>query len=564
MITTDGEHPSALGGGRYEVRGVLGAGGMATVYRVWDRRLKVDRAIKVLHPAMVDKQNIRRRFETEASTMARIQHPNIASVFDVGEDGDALFMVMELIPGGSLSDLVSRQGVLTPRQAAETFACVCDALQVAHEAGVIHRDIKPQNILVTREGVPKVTDFGIAHVEADDAPSMTRTGSVMGTWGYMPPEQRAGARQLDGRTDVYAVGASLVGVTTGDLPGDLFVSELHDRLLGGVHPVLRAIVVRSTRYAQSDRYASAAVMAVALREAAQQLTIEGDGDPAARVPGATLPVPTFALDEEHDARPLSGETFAPGDLAGGGQSVVVEAPTRPAPTGFSASRRWLLTFALGFGLLLGIGVPVGLWGSGALAPKGENAGSREEVATAERGAAQGEPPGDDAAEPSPAEPVAVEAVAVDAVANKGAPATEAPAPILAKADPPSKEVASTGAGVAGRGSGAGTSAAAGIAPPLAKPIATPTPVPVAPPPAAVEVAAPPPAAGPASFKAAGDAEAVFLVSGGKRYPPGEVPAGTYTIEASFSGQAPTAAGTITLVAGQSATVKCNGSFMKCK
>ena len=299
-------------------------------------------------------------------------------------------------------------------------------------------------------------------------------------------------------------------------------------------------------------------MAVALREAAQQLTIEGDGDPATRIPGATLPVPTFALDEEHDARPLSGETFAPGELAGG-PSVVIEAPTRPVPTGFSASRRWLLTFALGFGLLLGIGVPVGLWGSGALAPKGGLPGAREQGAAGpaagapDRAAAQGEAPVADAVEPSPAEPVPA----------------QVPAPILAKAEPPSKDVVSTGRAVAGRVSGsgasdAGTSGSVGIAPPVAKPIATPTPVPVASPPAAVEVAAPPPGAGPASFKAAGDAEAVFLVAGGKRYPPGEVPAGTYTIEASFSGQAPTAAGTITLAAGQSATVKCNGSFMKCK
>ncbi|GDX78919.1 hypothetical protein LBMAG42_07300 [Deltaproteobacteria bacterium] len=553
MITTEGEHPSVLGGGRYEVRGVLGAGGMATVYRVWDRRLKVDRAIKVLHPAMVDKQNIRRRFETEASTMARIQHPNIASVFDVGEDGDALFMVMELISGGSLSDLVSRQGVLTPRQAAETFACVCDALQVAHEAGVIHRDIKPQNILVTREGVPKVTDFGIAHVEADDAPSMTRTGSVMGTWGYMPPEQRAGARQLDGRTDVYAVGASLVGVVTGDLPGDLFVSELHDRLLGDVHPVLRAIVVRATRYAQGDRYASASALAVALREAALQLTVADEEAGAPRIPGATLPVPTFALDEDPpDARPLSGETFAPGDLAAGGPSVVIEAPTRPAPAGFSASRRWLLTFALGFGLLLGIGVPVGLWGSGAFAPGGENGALREDVAAG--APAQGEPR---AAEPAPAEGVAP------------APAAEVPAPIVAKVEPaPSGGAAPKGQpppskAVVGRATGAGVGMGAGAAPPVATPTVKPAPVPVAAPPVA-EVAAPPPAAGPASFKAAGDADAVFLVAGGKRYPPGELPAGTYTIEASFAGQAPTAAGTITLAAGQAATVKCNGSFMKCR
>lgn len=555
MHTTEGEHPSVLGGGRYEVRGVLGAGGMATVYRVWDRRLKVDRAIKVLHPAMVDKQNIRRRFETEASTMARIQHPNIASVFDVGEDGDALFMVMELVSGGSLSDLVSRQGVLTPRQAAETFACVCDALQVAHEAGVIHRDIKPQNILVTREGVPKVTDFGIAHVEADDAPSMTRTGSVMGTWGYMPPEQRAGARQLDGRTDVYAVGASIVGVVTGDLPGDLFVSELHDRLLGGVHPVLRAIVVRATRYAQGDRYASASALAVALREAALQLTVADDEAGIPRIPGATLPVPTFALDEAADPRPLSGETFAPGDLAGGGPSVVIEADTRSTPPGFSASRRWLLSFALGFGLLLGIGVPVALWGSGAFAPGGENRVSRGELPAV---AAKNTEPASVEAEPAPAEGVA-SAPAAEVSA-------EVPAEIVAKGEPaPSKAIAgrASGSGVGVGGAGAGAAVAG--APPVATPIvkAAPVPVPV-PMPAAAEVAAPPPAAGPASFKAAGDAEAVFLVAGGKRYPPGEVPAGTYTIEASFAGQAPTAAGTITLAAGQVATVNCNGSFMKCR
>lgn len=559
MIPTGGKHPSALGGGRYEVRGVLGAGGMATVYRVWDRRLKVERAIKVLHPAMVDKQSIRRRFETEASTMARIQHPNIASVFDVGEDGDALYMVMELISGGSLSDLVDRQGTLTPRQATETFACVCDALQVAHDAGVIHRDIKPQNILVTRDGVPKVTDFGIAHVETEDAPSMTRTGSVMGTWGYMPPEQRAGSRQLDGRTDVYAVGASLVGVVTGDLPGDLFVSELHDRLLADVHPALRPIVVRATRYAQTDRFASASALATALRDAALQLTAADDTSAGPRAPGATLPVPTFSLEEAPSSpAPVSGETFAPDDLAAAAPSIVNERPARTPPPGFSASRRWLITFALGLVFLIGVGVPIGVWNSGALGPMGTVSAPREELASAA--------PAPSNAAVSPPEPAPAEAVAAAPAAEPPAMPSEPPGggalPTQTPTPAPSKLVAERPADAGPTGFSSGGATATKTAPAAeAKSTAAPA---AAPPVAAAEVAAPPPEAGPASFKATGDADSVFLVAGGKRFPPGELPAGTYTIEASFGGQAPTPAGTITLSAGQVATVKCNASFMKCR
>lgn len=203
------ETPDAIGAGRYEVRGVLGAGGMATVYRTWDRRLRVERAVKVLHPAMVDKANIRRRFETEASTMARIQHPNIASVFDVSDHDGGLFMVMELIAGGSLADLVTRQGVLTARQAAETFACVCDALPAPP------RSVTPVAGKVATKPSPA------AAVAATPAPALVPAPpSVVAEVASLPASFKA-----SGDADAVFLVAGGKRYSPGDLPAGTYTIE---------------------------------------------------------------------------------------------------------------------------------------------------------------------------------------------------------------------------------------------------------------------------------------------------------------------------------------------------
>ena len=176
-----------LEGGRYQLLEVIGAGGMATVYRAWDERLQVTRAVKILSPQLYRNTTIRHRFETEARTMARLYHTHIVGVHDVGVDGERVYIVMELVAGGSLMDHVSANGPMPVKMATEALLSLMHALKAAHASGVVHRDIKPHNIMVDHNGVLKVGDFGIAHV-ADENMSMTKTGSVMGTWGYMAPE----------------------------------------------------------------------------------------------------------------------------------------------------------------------------------------------------------------------------------------------------------------------------------------------------------------------------------------------------------------------------------------
>ena len=137
--------------------------------------------------------------------MARLRHPNVVTVFDVSIDAQRPFIVMEMIEGGSLGDLIQRVGRLPVQQACSLVAQALRGVQAAHEQGVVHRDLKPDNILLTVDGVPKVTDFGIAHVE-DLGMALTRTGTVMGTLAYMAPEQRTNARAADARSDLFAMG----------------------------------------------------------------------------------------------------------------------------------------------------------------------------------------------------------------------------------------------------------------------------------------------------------------------------------------------------------------------
>ena len=193
---------SELLGGRYELRGVLGRGGMAEVRDGWDTRLDRAIAIKLLHPALNTQPDIRRRFEDEARSAARLSHPNIVSVYDSGEHDGRLFIIMERLPGDTLHDRIA-QGPLPPAQVHAMLDGVLAALSLAHAANVLHRDIKPSNILVSSDGVPmKVADFGIAKTAGA---AETMTGQIVGTMAYMSPERIAGA-PASIADDLYAVG----------------------------------------------------------------------------------------------------------------------------------------------------------------------------------------------------------------------------------------------------------------------------------------------------------------------------------------------------------------------
>ncbi|MFZ5477804.1 MAG: serine/threonine-protein kinase, partial [Myxococcota bacterium] len=250
-----------LADGRYTLVEVLGEGGMASVWRAHDARLDCERAVKLLQPRLASVAELRARFETEARTMARLSHPNIVAVHDVGEDRGRIFIVMELLEGGTLAGWQVEHGVMPPRLVVDVILGVLGAVSAAHEAGVVHRDLKPQNVLLSRRGTPKVADFGIAHVTQEMGGSTpTRTGQVLGTLGFMPPEQRLGSRGLDGRADIYAVGAMLYSLATGLPPPDLFASNEDEAMLTPVPPSLLPVVVRATRYKPETRYGTAEEM----------------------------------------------------------------------------------------------------------------------------------------------------------------------------------------------------------------------------------------------------------------------------------------------------------------
>ncbi len=271
--------------GKYEVRGELGHGGMAVVYRAHDPTLDREVAIKVLHPHLAQDPESRMRFEREARAAARLRHPNIVEVYEFSEGGtEASFMVTELIDGPTLRRFFEGREEIPAEIAAAIGVVLCDALMCAHSQGVVHRDVKPDNLMLAK-GRLKLTDFGIAHVA--DQHEMTSTGQVLGSPAHMAPEQIEGS-QVDARTDLFAAGTVLYLLATRRLPFDgPSTHSLLRKILDGDYPdPLRsaptvghrfaAIVSRSMARSPSDRYPDAA----ALREALLALCAEvGWDDP---------------------------------------------------------------------------------------------------------------------------------------------------------------------------------------------------------------------------------------------------------------------------------------------
>ncbi|MFO0592623.1 MAG: protein kinase [Polyangiaceae bacterium] len=258
--------------GRYEVLGLLGAGGMGNVYRALDRELDEVVALKMLRPEIASNAAALARFRSEVKLARRVTHPSVARVFDIGDEGGERYLTMELIDGEPLGTTIARAGRLGAARAIEIACAVCAGLGAAHSAGVIHRDLKPDNILLARDGRVVVTDFGIARAAGADVKS---TGAIVGTPAYMAPEQVEG-KPVDARADLYALGAVLFEMLTGEAPwvGDNAFTVAAARLLHpppnprakrpDLPPDLAAIVVRALGRKAEERFASAADVAAAL------------------------------------------------------------------------------------------------------------------------------------------------------------------------------------------------------------------------------------------------------------------------------------------------------------
>src|SRR5271170_6981931 len=252
---------------RYELNHLIARGGMAQVYLAKDLLLDRPVAVKVLFPELSIDRTFVERFRREAQAAANLSHPNIVPVFDWGEDGGTYFIVMEFIDGRPLSSILRTAGPLHPDRAAEIGADVALALDYPHRHGVVHRDIKPGNVLTTDEGQVKVTDFGIARA-LNTEESLTQTGAVMGTATYFSPEQAEGIG-VDARSDIYSLGVVLFEMVTGRPPftGDspVSVASKHVRdqpaLPRSVNPAIpvafEAIVMKAMAKSPADRYATA-------------------------------------------------------------------------------------------------------------------------------------------------------------------------------------------------------------------------------------------------------------------------------------------------------------------
>ena len=203
-------------GGRYRITEKIGTGGMADVYKAIDETLGRTVAVKVMHSKYASDESFTQRFRQEAQAAANLQSPNIVNIYDWGSEGEYYYIVMEYVRGTDLKTIIRQKGALTSKQVAEIGAQVCNALSVAHGYDIIHRDIKPHNIMVTPDGMVKVMDFGIARAGNT---TMTQTGSVLGTAHYVSPEQAQG-RALTNASDLYSLGVVLYEAATGRLPFD--------------------------------------------------------------------------------------------------------------------------------------------------------------------------------------------------------------------------------------------------------------------------------------------------------------------------------------------------------
>ncbi|MGC0364493.1 serine/threonine protein kinase/beta-lactam-binding protein with PASTA domain [Rhodococcus sp. 27YEA15] len=386
---------------RYRVDAPIARGGMSTVYRGLDTRLDRPVAIKVMDPQFAGDPAFLTRFEFEARAVARLKHPALVSVYDQGSDGNYVFLVMELVDGGTLRELLRERGPMPPHAVAAVVAPVLDALAVAHRAGLVHRDVKPENILISDTGEVKIADFGL--VRAAAAATTTSNSVILGTAAYLSPEQVTSG-VADPRSDVYSTGVLMFELLTGTTPftGDTSLSIAYQRIhddvprpgsrIPGVPAQFDRLVAEATYREPSHRFADAGEMAAALRAVCEQLELPTYRVPAPRrsaqhlsalavaavpppqaVPSvAAPPAATTALRSPADnpvqhTRAVTGQTSRPAVVDDDEMDSDKDEPDDPRAH-FTDNRRrsrrasliWLLVI-----VLLALAVGVGGWWMGS-------------------------------------------------------------------------------------------------------------------------------------------------------------------------------------------------------
>lgn len=298
---------SRLLAGRYELLEKIGDGGMAVVYKAKCRLLNRFVAIKILKPDFTKDLKIIESFRRESQAAASLSHPNIVNVFDVGREGNIFYIVMELIEGRVLSDMIKEDGPMDYRRAIEIGKQMASALSLAHKNHIIHRDVKPHNILITEDGVAKITDFGIAKA-VDSATIVGHSNTIMGSVHYFSPEQARGG-YVDEKSDIYSLGIVLYELVTGRVPFDadnpVAVAMMHineeilppSQLVKGLPTAVENIIMKATNKYSINRYASADEMLEALKNADIVANIVGSSDSSLKSNTAAPAVATAAMAE---------------------------------------------------------------------------------------------------------------------------------------------------------------------------------------------------------------------------------------------------------------------------
>jgi beta-lactam-binding protein with PASTA domain/tRNA A-37 threonylcarbamoyl transferase component Bud32 len=359
--------------GRYAVQSRIARGGMATVYLAVDERLDRQVAVKVMHPNLADDDDFLNRFIREARSAARLSHPGVVQVYDQGEHDGVVYLAMEYVPGHTLRDLMRERGTLTPREALDLLEPVLDALGAAHAAGLVHRDVKPENVLLADDGRIKVADFGLAR--AVNSATTSQTGLLLGTVAYLAPEQVERGR-ADARSDVYATGVLLFEMLTGAKPfeGETAVQIAFQHVTNevpapssrapGVPRPMDELVAEAAARDPQARPADARELLMLVRETRHRMSaadldrrVEPPPGTSAGTAGASAsPGTAGPLDDAHGATvPLdrSGLTGATGSSAAATQTTARKGATstaRPRRRG-----RWGLVAVLALAVLLGVG-----------------------------------------------------------------------------------------------------------------------------------------------------------------------------------------------------------------
>ncbi len=321
--------------GKYQLTAVLGQGGMGTVFRAHDPLIDRDVAVKLLPEELADDETALGRFLSEAKAVGKLNHSHVVSVYDVGQEGRAYYLVMELMPGGSASDRLDEGRAFSVLDATRVAIDACKGLAAAHAAGLIHRDIKPANLMKAADGSFKITDFGLAKPSSPRAREITQAGMVVGTPYFMSPEQ-CDAKPVDARTDIYSLGATYYSLLTGRNPyedSQSVIQVMFGHCQGDIPdpraanpslpPACSAIVARAMAKSPADRYQSASEMLADLQAVAATLS------------GAT----------QIDLPSQSGAVRAPGSTA------THAAPAMKSGTPAASRRAWLVGGAVAVGLI---------------------------------------------------------------------------------------------------------------------------------------------------------------------------------------------------------------------